>query len=286
MKIGLVDIGGGMKGMYGAGVTDAFLDEGVRFDLCVGVSAGAANIASFTAGQRGRDYRFFARYSQRQEYMSPKNFLKNGNYFDLGYIYGELSAPDGEDPYDAEASLSGPCDFEFVATDALTGEPEYFGKDALREYGTKLLMASSAIPVLCRPVNVGGREYFDGGVSDPIPAARAFSLGCDFVAVIDANPPDMVKQPERPKAVYAEVLKKYPAIVGRLEKRHELFNSEKEFCVKAQNEGRALILNPSEDPGVSTATRDADRLDALYNIGLKDGHAAARVIKMKTEEAK
>ena len=53
MKIGLVDIGGGMKGMYGAGVTDAFLDEGVRFDLCVGVSAGAANIASFTAGQRG-----------------------------------------------------------------------------------------------------------------------------------------------------------------------------------------------------------------------------------------
>ena len=58
-KIGLVVEGGGMKCAYGAGVLDAFLDDGISFDYCIGVSAGSANTASFLAGQRGRNLRFY-----------------------------------------------------------------------------------------------------------------------------------------------------------------------------------------------------------------------------------
>ena len=43
---------------------------GVRFDAGVGVSAGSANIASYLAGQKGRNYQFYAEYSSRKEYMS------------------------------------------------------------------------------------------------------------------------------------------------------------------------------------------------------------------------
>ena len=41
-KIGLVVEGGGMKCAYSAGILDAFLDEGISFPYCIGVSAGSA----------------------------------------------------------------------------------------------------------------------------------------------------------------------------------------------------------------------------------------------------
>ena len=70
MKYGVIDVGGGLRGIYGAGVLDRCLEEGVRFDAGVGVSAGSANIASYLAGQKGRNYQFYAEYSSRKEYMS------------------------------------------------------------------------------------------------------------------------------------------------------------------------------------------------------------------------
>jgi predicted patatin/cPLA2 family phospholipase len=57
-RIGLVVEGGGMKCAYSAGILDRFLDEGITFDYCVGVSAGVANAASYLAGQRGRTSAF------------------------------------------------------------------------------------------------------------------------------------------------------------------------------------------------------------------------------------
>ena len=66
MKTGLIDVGGGLRGVYAAGVLDRCLDEGVRFDYGIGISAGSANLASFLAGQRGRNLRFFRDYSQRK----------------------------------------------------------------------------------------------------------------------------------------------------------------------------------------------------------------------------
>lgn len=69
MKCGVVDVGGGLRGIYAAGVLDRCMDDGVRFDVGIGVSAGSANMASYAAGQRGRNYRFFAEYAFRGRYM-------------------------------------------------------------------------------------------------------------------------------------------------------------------------------------------------------------------------
>ena len=50
----IIDVGGGQRGIYGAGVFDRLLDEGIEFDCCIGVSAGSANLASYLAKQKGR----------------------------------------------------------------------------------------------------------------------------------------------------------------------------------------------------------------------------------------
>ena len=86
MKTGIIDVGGGMRGIYAAGVLDRLMDEGVTFDLGIGVSAGSANIVSFMAGQRGRKYTFYTEYSRREEYMSRANIRTKGCFLDVRYI--------------------------------------------------------------------------------------------------------------------------------------------------------------------------------------------------------
>lgn len=51
--IGFVDVGGGTRGIFGAGVFDYCMDYGIPGDLFDGVSAGAENGISYIAGQRG-----------------------------------------------------------------------------------------------------------------------------------------------------------------------------------------------------------------------------------------
>ena len=50
MKTGVVDVGGGLRGIYAAGVLDYCMEHGIRFDLGIRVSAGSANLASYAAG--------------------------------------------------------------------------------------------------------------------------------------------------------------------------------------------------------------------------------------------
>ena len=59
-KVGIVDVGGGYRGIYAAGVLDFCLDHQIQFDLGIGVSAGSANLAAYAGRQRGRNYHFYA----------------------------------------------------------------------------------------------------------------------------------------------------------------------------------------------------------------------------------
>ena len=133
MKTGVVDVGGGLRGVYAAGVFDFCMDQGIRFDLGIGVSAGSANVASYIAGQKKRNYLFYTEYPFRKEYMSIRNFFKKHSYLDLDYIYGNLSNSDGENPLDYGAIMNSTIDFVAVATNAKTGEAEYFDKTDLHQ---------------------------------------------------------------------------------------------------------------------------------------------------------
>ena len=111
MKTAVVEVGGGLRGIYATGVLDRCLEEGILFDAGVEVSAGSANIASYIAGQKGRNYQFYTEYSGRKEYMSLRNFLFRKSYIDMDYVYGVLSNTDGENPLDYEALVANPMTF-------------------------------------------------------------------------------------------------------------------------------------------------------------------------------
>ncbi len=74
--MGLVLEGGGMRGIYTAGVLDIFLEHGIYFDGVIGVSAGAIHGCSYVAGQTGRSIRYYKKYCKDKRFMSFRNVIK------------------------------------------------------------------------------------------------------------------------------------------------------------------------------------------------------------------
>ena len=129
---------------------DAFLDDNITFDYCMGVSAGAANTASYLAGQRGRNLRFYIEHVKDPRYISIKNLIKTGSLFGLQYIYGTLTNSTGNDPLDYDALMANPSEFHFPATNAATGKAEYFSKEDLGRDDYRGIMATCALPGFCK----------------------------------------------------------------------------------------------------------------------------------------
>ncbi len=277
--IGLIDVGGGMRGVYTAGVYDALLDTDVSFDCVVAVSAGTANAATFLARQKGRCLRFYEEYSFRKEYMSLGNLIKKGSYLDLDYIYGDLSFEGGEDPFDFARFEADHASFFAVATDARTGRAVYFDKSSLRPDDLAVLKASCNVPIVGRPVFIDGAPYFDGGVSDPIPFKKAFYEGCDRIVVLLTRPVDFNKPALKTLPVAKTMYSEFPAFCRAMELMNGLYNSQLEELRSYAAAGRAYICAPEDTFGMETLTKDKTAMRRLYEEGLADAAGIAEFMK-------
>ena len=284
-KIGVVDAGGGFRGIFAAGVLDYCLDHGIWFDLGVGVSAGSANLISYAANQRGRNYRFYTKYGLRRKYAGIGNFLLKRSFIDLDYVYGTLSNSDGEDPLDYPIAASNPMEVITVATEAETGEAKYFDKRDISQDDYSIFKASSAIPYVCRPYDVRGTLYYDGALGDPIPIQKAFQLGCDKVILLLTLPETTVRTPDRDKKLAARIRKKYPLAAEKLEQRAEQYNRGVAIARELRAEGKVLIISPDDTCGVSTLSRDAAALRRLYEKGYRDGEQILPFLQGDREKA-
>ena len=269
--IGVIDVGGGLRGIYGAGVFDRCLDDEVYFDCCIGVSAGSASPASFLAKQKGRNYLFYHDYAFRKEYMSFQNLLKTGSYIGLDYVYGTLTNSGGENPINYENIKNYRGIYNVVSTDAKTAEPVYFTKDDLSLDNYRIFSASSCIPLVCRAVDINGRKYYDGGVADPVPLKRAFALGCDKVVLVLTRPVEEKKVPGADSRAATLMKHRNPEIAEKLNKRAEIYNNAVEWAKELQKEGKCLIVAPDDCCGITTLSKNADSLDRLYKKGYNDG---------------
>lgn len=270
-KIGLVVEGGGMKCAYSAGILDKFLDDQVRFDYVIGVSAGSANCASFLAGQRERNLRFYTEHLKEKGYFGFGSFLKTGDLFGLDFIYSTMTNHNGEDPLDYPKLAANPAEFEIVATNAETGAPAYFSKKDLSQDNYEVIKASCALPAACKPRMIDGTPYFDGGVSDPIPADHALKQGgCDKVVVILSKPRDFQKKPEHMRAFYSLDLVKYPRIAEAINYRHITYMQHFRRIFQLEKEGRAFVFAPSMPLEMGTYAMDAEENRKLYDLGLSD----------------
>ena len=270
--LGIIDVGGGMRGSFTAGIYDYLNDQNIQpFDDLIGVSAGSGNMVSYLAGQRGRNLRFYLDYAFRKEYMSMHNMLRTGSYINLDYPYTFLSGPGGEDPVDLEALNQSKARYEAVVTDAATGDPVYYGKELLKDGNFDVIKASCAVPGACQPYPVEGKPGFDGGVADPVPYKRALEQGCDRVVLLLTRPAGYLRPPLDHQEVLEKALRRWPNAYGALLRRSARYNRDVAAVKELEREGKALLIAPTDIGGMATLTKDREAVERLYHMGYGEG---------------
>lgn len=273
-KTALIDVGGGFRAIFGAGVMDRCLENGIAFDHCYGVSAGSANMVSFIAKQQGRSHKFYTEYSFRKEYASLNNFVKDHNYANLDYVYGTLSNHDGEYPVDYEAFRTNPTGFTVVACNANDGGAKYFDKSDVSFDNYDIMKASSAVPVACEPYIIDEIPYFDGGIVDPVPVQKALDDGYDRVVVVLTRLKDVLREQKKDIAPARILKRSYPEAAERLLNRFQTYNDEVALAKQYEQEGKVLILAPDDLCGLTTLGKNYEGLELMY----RKGYAAAEDI--------
>lgn len=271
MQIGVLDVGGGLRGSFGAGVLDCCMDHKIVFPYGIGVSAGAANITSYMANQRGRNLVFYTKFFERKEYMSVQNLVQTGAYIGLDYIYSTLSDQSGEYPLDWKYIEDHSRKMTVVATNALTGNPHYFHETDMGQDHYDPIKGSCCVPVLDPPYVIEGIPYFDGGLSDPIPVLKAFEEGCDKVVVILTRPRDFKRVSKKDTLIVDALKHTYPMASVAMDYRAKKYNLCLDLCTELEKQGKVFICAPDSIGNMKTLTKDKKSIEDLYLKGYAEG---------------
>ena len=246
MKKGLVLEGGAMRGMFTSGILDVMMENKIKVDGAVGVSAGATFGCNFKSIQIGRAVRYNKRFAGDKRYCSFSSLIKTGDIYNADFCYNKI--PNELDIFDVETYRKNPMEFFIIATDILTGKPVYKKLETCDAHDLEWMRASASMPLVSRPVKIDGFTLLDGGISDSIPLKYFESIGYEKNIVILTQPKDYIKKKNSLFWMMKIFLRKYP----------ELLRTK---------EGNTLVLCPEEPLGISRTEKNPQELERVYRTG-------------------
>lgn len=133
---------------------------------------------------------------------------------------------------------------------------------------------------MCRPVEINGRYYFDGGVSDSLPVKKMVKDGCTKIVTLFSKPDGFLMKPQGHRRIYTAALsRRFPNTVEALNHRHEQYNRSMKRIRRMEQEGRALTFAPSGEIRIKTSTRDPAVMQQLYEHGVRDARERMKELK-------
>lgn len=263
---GLVLEGGAMRGMYTAGILDTLIEAGIESKSVVGVSAGALFGVNYLSKQVGRVVRYNKRFNSDKNYLGIKPLVKEGNIVDTDYAYRRV--PHELDPFDDETFKASDGKFTAVVTNIDTAEAEYIPIESVFDQ-MDTLRASGSMPVVSRPVEIDGKKYLDGAISDSVPFEWMLETGAQKVVVVLTRDITYVKKPWSP-LICNFYKRKYPLFSAKMADRHNLYNGQIERLKELEKEGRVFIIRPSQPITISRTESNPDKLQSVYELGISD----------------
>lgn len=265
---GLILEGGGMRGVYTAGVLDFFLEQNIEISHCYGVSAGAINAINYLSKQKQRTFRTTVSYIKDKRYCSIRNLLTTGDLFGSDFLYNRI--PNELDPFDYEQFKKSTGRLTAVVSNVNNGQAEY---KIIKDLRTQMqwLRASSSLPLVSRMVEINNGKYLDGGITDSIPLKRSMEDGNQKNIVILTRHKGYQKKADTISSLLGTLFYfRYPRILAAGKQRHSVYNKQLELAAQQERIGNAYIIQPQKPIKIKRTEKDTRKLKALYEQGYMD----------------
>ena len=267
MKTGLVLEGGAMRGLFTAGVIDVLMENNIKFNGAIGVSAGAAFGCNYKSGQIGRVIRYSKRFANNKKYASLWSLLTTGDYFGAEYAYHFI--PNKLDIVDFETFRNNPMEFWAVATNVGSGKAVYRQLNTLDYEELEFVRASASMPLVSNIVKLNGQRLLDGGVADSIPLAFFQKQGYQRNVVVLTQPKGYRKQPNKLMPLMHLQLHRHPKMLKALAERHIMYNKEVDLVLQEERKGNVFVLQPQIKLTIGHTSHNPKKMQETYEHGRK-----------------
>ena len=277
-KVALVLEGGGLRGIFTAGVIDCFIDNKVDFDYVCGVSAGSCNTFAYVAKSEGFIKKSLMQLDKKNSFFGVRQMKDSHKYVNLDKVFYDYTE---QYDFNVEGFKNSNVDWEFVATNIKTGKAEYLHSDDY-DVARQMGVASCSLPILTSPVELNGKLYLDGGMSDSVPVKHALEKGYDKVVVVCTRKKgsfSKVKSAEKP--IYNSLYKKYPNFLKAVNKRTKLYREQIGLCERLEEKGKVILIRPTL-PEVKRLESDMNELSLAYYHGYTKAREYIDAIKKWT----
>ena len=264
VKTGLVVEGGGTKIAYTGGVLQCFLEQGIDIPYCVGISAGAMMLLPYVSRQPGRLRLTGVDAASQKDLIGLKPIMEEGSLFALEktaqFIQEKM-------PLDYETFFSSPTQLDIGVYDMKTRKTRYYGKEYV-DASDDLLIASCSLLLLSKPKQFDGNTVIDAGLTDMIPVSQALKAGCEKVIVVSTKE-EGYRRKKAPwwQLMGARLVYHDPQITEDFRNRHIHYEEQWQIIHDLEKEGKALVLRPHQDYGITRYTTDREKLDAWFKLG-------------------
>ena len=268
-KVGMVLEGGGMRGIFTTGVLDRLLENNIKIDGIIGVSAGALFGANYFSNQKGRALEYNKKYLGDKRYISKRSLLLTGNLINKKFAYYKITKE--LVPFDNDEFIKNNKDYYATVTNVETGLPEYLKINNVYEQ-LEELRATSALPFASKIIKINNKKYLDGGISDSIPLDKCIDLGYKKIIIILTQPLDYRKEPLKEKQIKLINLKyhKYPNLIETMKNRHIKYNNILEKIIDMENKQEIYVIRPPKKINIPITSKNTDKIQEVYDMGVNE----------------
>lgn len=279
-NVSIVAEGGGTKIAYSAGVLKCLLEENILVPYCVGISAGAEVLLPYVSRQIHRLEVTGIDLPSQKGAVGFSALMKEGSIFGIESTNNYIEK---EAPLDFDTFYNSSTQMDTGLYNIHDHTIEYFDKSYVDKSMT-LIKASCALLLLTKPYDFRGKKYFDAGLVDMISVRQAEKHGCEKHIIISTKEEGYVRKPAPKYQLWlTKMVYKDDQIVDDLRHRHERYNEQWDHIAQLEKEGKALVLRPHKDMGISRYTTDPKKLKPWFQLGYDETKARIDEIKAFVE---
>lgn len=260
----LIVEGGAMRGIFAAGVLDAFMEQQFSpFNMLVGVSAGATNLIGFAANCPYRSKEVIGNLATSANFVNPLRFLRGGHFCDVKWLWQQSMLQYPIEHHNLQLATR---PFYVVTTNINTGAAQYH---KINEHNMDAVFeASCALPLLYRAYpKVNNQAMTDGGIADSIPVKFAYQLGARKILVIRSRPRDYRKRVTTSHWLSNKLFAKQQGLARAIRARAENYNAACEFISSPPDDCYVEDISPTRSFKVTRFTKSPKILAQGYQEG-------------------